>query len=58
MFHLDVKGYDMDMTWISFMDMQWISRRILEGYHDGFVWISMDIKGYMLDNCCGYATDI
>jgi hypothetical protein len=46
-FHLDIKGYDMDIAWISFMDMNWISPRIskgyLQGYSVGYLWISKDI---------------
>jgi hypothetical protein len=37
----------MDITWISFMDMNWISHRISEGYQRGYSfgypWISKDI---------------
>jgi hypothetical protein len=35
----------MDIAWISFMDMNWISR-ISEGYPNKYLWTSMDIYGY------------
>jgi hypothetical protein len=44
---LEAKGYDMDIAWISCMDINWISSRIskgyLHGYSFGYLWISKDI---------------
>jgi hypothetical protein len=40
----------MDISWITLMDMDWISFRILQGYLYGYcAWILMDMLGYLLN---------
>jgi hypothetical protein len=34
-FHLDINGYNIDIAWISFMDINWISLRTSKGYLHG-----------------------
>ncbi len=45
------KQISLDITWISLMDMNWISLGISDGYLHGYILgYQMDIIGYILDN--------